>query len=412
MPTFHYKALTRQGARIEDDIEAPDRLAAAARIEQLGHVPVSVTESDAGAPQRRTRKFSLRSPVRPPRLRPREVLSFTTELADLLAAGMDLATALNCLAGRDQEQDSERIASELRDQIVRGKSLSEAMATLPTSFPNLYVNMVRAGEASGAMDEVLRGLTRHYERFQDLKERVTMALVYPAIVILMGIATLIFSLVYVVPQFKEIFDRMGAALPLPTQILINTSAWLQRYGVFLLLGVILGGILFKRALDTPRGRLWWDGIMLRTPLIRGIVASGAFATLARTLQTLLSNGVPVLQALRITGETVNNRVIGAELERARERVTDGTTISAPLAAGRVFPDSMINMLDIGERTGDMAGALGHIGRRFENELDRNIKVFTTALEPILIVVVAILTGFVAISILMAVFRITSGLEVG
>jgi len=178
-----------------------------------------------------------------------------------------------------------------------------------------------------------------------------------------------------------------------------------------LIGLGILGVLLNRGINTTAGRFWWHRLQLKLPLIRGIIASGVYANFARTLETLLSNGVPVLQALGIVEQTVGNVVISREIGKAKERVTDGTTISGPLAAGKVLPPLMIEMLSIGEQTGDMAGALAHIGRRYENELDRNVKIFTAALEPILIVVVAILVGFVAISILMAVFNLTSGMNV-
>lgn len=411
MPIYGYKALARDGQRIAGEIDAADRLSALAEIERLGYTPVTVSDRGTTAVGGSRERFRL-TLSRKQRMRPRDVLLFSTELADLLAAGMTLGAALNCLGGRGADDITACVARDLRDRIVRGVSLSDALAAHPDSFPSLYVNMVRAGEAGGVVEDVLRGLVEHYERFQDLKERVTMALVYPCIVLVLGLATMVFSLVYVVPQFQEIFDRMGSTLPLPTQILIDTSVWLKRYGGFLAIGILLLGILLKRMVESDSGRMRWDGLKLKFPLVRGIVASGTFAGLARTLQTLLSNGVPVLQALRVTEQTLGNRVIGEELRRARERVTDGTTISGPLAAGNVFPTLMTDMLAIGERTGDMAGALGHIGRRYENDLNRHIKIFTTALEPILIVLVAIMVGFVAVSVLMAVFRITSGLEIG
>ncbi len=409
MANFKYMALTKTGQRVEGSVEAADRLGAMAAVERQGLVPVGVDEPSAAIPVRGS-IFGL-SRAGTERMRPREVLIFSTELRDLLAAGMTLGEALNCLAGHGDSDQAARTAADLRNHIVRGVSLSDALAAHPESFPPLYVNMVRAGEAGGVLADVLGGLVEHYERFQDMKERVTMALVYPVIVVVLGIATLVFSMVYVIPQFQEIFDRMGGTLPLPTQMLINFSSWLKNYGIFLLLAGVLIGVMARRMVATPAGRRGWDAFKLRMPLVRGIVASSVFAGLARTLQTLLINGVPVLQALRITADTVGNRVISDEINRARERVTDGTTISGPLAAGKEFPTLMTDMLAIGERTGDMAGALGHIGRRYENELDRNIKIFTAALEPILIVIVALLVGFVAVSILMAVFRITSGLDI-
>jgi type II secretory pathway component PulF len=227
----------------------------------------------------------------------------------------------------------------------------------------------------------------------------------------MGAATLVFSMVNVVPKFERIFAQMGQALPVPTRILIGTSTFLTRYGLFVLAGLGILAVLASRAVKTRNGQLWWHGLLLRMPLIKGIVASGVYANLARTLGVLLTNGVPILQALGIVEQTVGNAVISRELRNARERVTDGTSISGPLAAGKVLPPMLIDMLSIGEQTGDMAGALGHIARRYENDLDRNVKIFTTALEPILIVGVAIAVGFVAVSILMAVFNLTNGMGV-
>jgi len=341
----------------------------------------------------------------------REVLIFTTELSDLLASGMTLGNALNTLANRRSGKGSDAIIGSLRTEIVRGSSLSVAMSQQPKVFTNLYVNMIRAGEASGALDEVLMRLVEHYERLQDLKEKVTTALIYPAIVVVMGIATLVFAMVSIVPKFQSLFDGMGQALPLPTRILIGSSTFMTRYGLLILGVVVVLAVAVNRWVQTKPGRIWWHGTLLRMPLVRGIVASGIYANFARTLGTLLSNGVPVLQALKIVGQTVGNAVITRELDNARERVTDGTSISGPLAASKVFPEMMTDMLAIGEQTGDMSSALSHIARRYENELDRNVKIFTAALEPLLIVFVAFGVGFVAIAILMAVFEITNGMGV-
>jgi type II secretory pathway component PulF len=244
-----------------------------------------------------------------------------------------------------------------------------------------------------------------------MKEKIIAALVYPSIVLFFGFVTVIFAMIKIVPQFQKVFDGIGVALPTSTRMLIGTSTVLVRYGIFMLIALIVGIEMFRRYLKTEKGRFWIDGVKLRMPLVKGIVASGVFANFAYTLRTLLANGVNVLQALKISEQTAGNAVISRELAHARERVTDGTTISGPLAAGKVFPVMMTDMMAIGEQTGDMPGALQHIGRRFENELDRNIKILTTALEPILIVLVAIVVGFVAISILQAVFKVTSGLGV-
>lgn len=410
MPTFTYNARSKAGEKVSGDVEAKDRREALAAIERQGLIPVSVKEGAAGraAAPADKKRFQL---TRPDRMNMREVLVFTTELSDLLASGMTLGNALNTLANRRSGKGSDAIIGSLRDEIIRGASLSDALGRHPKIFSNLYINMIRAGEASGALHEVLMRLVEHYERLQDLKEKVVMALVYPSIVVVMGIGTLVFAMVKIVPKFQALFDGMGQSLPVPTRILIGSSKFMTNYGLVVLGIVAVLIVMVNRMVKTKRGRLWWHGVLLKMPLIKGIVASGIYANFARTLGVLLANGVPVLGALKIVGQTVGNAVISRELDNARDRVTDGTSISGPLAAGKVFPEMMTDMLAIGEQTGDMISALTHIARRYENELDRNVKIFTAALEPLLIVFVAVGVGFVAIAILMAVFEITNGMGV-
>ncbi len=258
------------------------------------------------------------------------------------------------------------------------------------------------------MVEVLHRLTEHYERTQSMKSKIVSAMTYPAIVLGMGVIAVIFAMVKIVPQFTELFASMGRELPLPTRMLMAMSDGLIKYGVLYAVGAVALIVLFRKWC-TGSGRMRWDGLKLRMPLVKGLIASGAFASLAYTMQTLLANGVNVLQALRISEETCGNAVIGAELRKARERVTDGTTISGPLAQSGVFPRMMTDMMALGEQTGNLPNALGHIGKRYEAELNRNIKVFTTALEPLLIILVAVVIGFVAIAILSAVFSATSAM---
>jgi general secretion pathway protein F len=410
MASFAYAARKRSGEKVGGTLDAPDRRTALLLLERQGLVPVTVSEAGA-APAAAAAASGTASHARVRRMGMRETLTFTMELRDLLASGMRLGQALNTLANRKTGRAGDRIIASLRDEIVQGTNLSDAMARHPRTFGNLYTNMIRAGEASGAMSEVMDRLVTHYERMQEVKEKVIMALVYPAIVLLLGVATLIFSLVYVVPKFSVIFAQMNQALPLPTRMLLAASDGIARYGLFVAAGVGILSVLVHRAAQTPRGAYLWHSVLLRLPLIRGIVAASVFSNFARTLSTLLANGVPVLKALAIVEQTVSNSVIAAEIRNARDRVTDGTTISGPLAAGKVFPPIMTDMLAVGEQTGDMGSALNHIARRYENDLDRSVKIFTTALEPILIVLVAVMVGFVAISILMAVFNLTNGLDV-
>lgn len=409
---FTYKAKDKAGQTVTGTLEANDRLSALKQIEKLGCTPVSIAASDSASSAKPSPRGQFKLTLqRQPRMGTGEILNFSTELSDLLASGMTLGHALTTLSKRRTGAAGDDIIRDLRDQIVQGTNLSDAMARHPRSFPALYVSMVRVGEASGALSEVMLRLVEHYERVQDLKEKVVMALVYPIIVLVMGFATMIFCMVYVIPKFSSIFEELGSTLPLPTRMLIGMSKFMLHYG-WLALGILVAaGFLLRRYLQTPEGKKRWHRFQLKAPFIRSIVASSTYANFARTLSTLLTNGVPALQALGIVEQTVGNVIIAAEIRNARDRVTDGTTISGPLAAGRVFPPLMTDMLAIGEQTGDMPSALKHIAHRYETELNRSVKVFTTALEPILIVLVAVLVGFIAVSIVMAVFNVTNGLGV-
>ncbi|HMO05049.1 MAG TPA: type II secretion system F family protein [Kiritimatiellia bacterium] len=439
MPTYAYIARSKSGERAEGTLEASDRRAVLVQLERKGLVPVSVAEKGLGAPAKAPAKASAKpevkaakpaAPVRSvagrkeepaqpsfsfsskkPRMNMREVLVFTREISDLLNSGMTLGNALNTLSRRKTKTASDVIILDLRDEIIKGASLSEAMGKYPDTFSTLFVSMVRAGEASGAVSESLERLGSHYERVLEAREKVMMAMTYPAIVLAAGVFTIIFVMVFVIPKFSQVFAELGATLPLPTRILIGTSSFMMSYGWLMALLGVGGFIAFRRYIRTPAGELWWHRQMLKFPVVHRIITANAFGQFARTLGALLHNGVPVLQALSIVENTVGNKVIAREIREARDRVTDGSTIAGPLAAGKVFPPLLTDMLAIGEESGDMAGSLGHIAERYDDELDRSIKVLTTVLEPVMILFIAVGVGFVAISMLMAVFELTSGLNV-
>ncbi len=407
MASFGYVALDKKRSKVTGVIEAADRQGALVALKSQGLMPLSV-KAEAGGKAAKA-KTAARRGSGVMRMRPSEVLLFTSELADLIEAGMTLGAALNSLANQgDPESGMCLVAADLRDRILRGEGFSDAVDAHVKTFPPIYGNMIRAGEASGAMVEVLHRLTEHYERSESMRSKIVSALTYPCIVLLLGVVAVIFAMLKIVPQFTELFSSMGQELPMATRLLIGMSEGLMKYGVFIGLGLVLLIASIRQWVKGP-GRMAWDGMKLRVPLLKGLIASGAYASLAYTLQTLLANGVNVLNALRISEETCGNAVIGAELKKARERVTDGTTISGPLAQSGIFPRMMTDMMALGEQTGNLPNALGHIGKRYEAELNRNIKVFTTALEPILIILVATVVGFVAIAILSAVFSATSAM---
>lgn len=442
MAQFRYIAKARSGERQEGVLEAADKRTLMAQLGRMGLVPISVADAQAkgpaaaeekprsaaktaakapagkspapaatssGAPAKKWFRFE-RSRHGLARMKTGELLLFTNELSDLLASGMTLGTALHALAQRKTGKAQDEIVTDLRDEIVSGASLSGALAKWPGTFPSLYVSMVKAGEASGQLPGVLERLVKHYERVLSAHEKVSMALVYPLIVTIVGFLAMVIIMIFVIPVFSKMFEDLGGTLPLPTRILIGISGGLLKYGWALAIGGFFGVAAIRRALKTPAGIAWKDRLVLRLPVAGNIVRANAFASFAHTLGTLLANGVQVLQALAIVEHTVGNSIIAQAIHEARDRVTDGSSISRPLSQDGVFPRLLTDMLAIGEESGDMSGALEHIGRRYDGELDRAVKMLTTILEPLMMLVIAIGVGFVAISMLMAVFELTSGLN--
>ena len=434
MSTFYYKAKSRDGRTVEGSVDAPDRRAALALVSRQNLYPITVSQQASAAKGRatggkrasgkpggprsgsgktassETRKSSGFRLARPFHMTASDRLNFTSELADLLEGGMTLGNALHALARRSGEENgASQVIASLCDAIVGGESFSDALSHFPKIFTPVYVNMVRAGEASGAMIDVLRRLAAYDERSRAMRSKVQAAMVYPCIVLTMGVVVAIIVMTYILPKFKTIFDSIGPnGLPPMTRALLGINDWFKSY--WLLLSVFLSGCIlaFRHWISTPSGRLHWDGFKLRAPLLKGIIACSVYVNFSSTLESLLRNGVPILKALSITSQTVGNAVIGSELSNARDRVTDGTTISGPLAQGGAFPPMIIDMLSIGERTGDMPSALSHITKRYEGELEKNITIFTTALEPIMIFVVAMIIGFIAVAIMQAVLSVSSG----
>lgn len=421
MPIFAYTAKTRDGKKSNGQIDAPDRKSALAIVQRKGLVPISVMQKSGGkasaakgekakesAPKKKSSGNAFKL-SRPNYMSPVETLHFTSEICDLLESGMTLGNALNCLAMREGESEGVTdIVTGLRDAIIEGYTFSEALEKYPKVFSNIYTNMIRAGEASGAMTDVLHRLVEHFESQQAMRSKIKTAMFYPTIVLIMAVGVTIFAITYLLPKFKTIFDQLGPdGLPPMTKALMGMSDFARSYGLIILLLLAVGVIALIQWIKTPNGKKKWDYLKLKMPLVKGIVAAGTFANFARTLQSLLANGVPVISALQITSQAVGNSVISEQLLRARDRVTDGTSISGPLAEGNIFPQVAIDMIAIGERTGDMPSALGHVAKRFEAELDRNVTRFTSALEPIMIFVVAIIIAVIAISIIQAVMAVSS-----
>ena len=424
MPQFSYKARKRSGELVEGILEVNDRPAAVAQIERLGLFPIAVDTGKAGAAtgKRADRAFDLRSFL-PPTVRAyfeqqrkpklQELATFTQQLANLLQAGMPLSTALNSMTYLETKGIPSDVSRQLKQEVSEGRGLSDAMAKQPRVFSDLYVNMVKAGEQSGALVDVLRRMADHFEKFAQVQAKFTSALIYPALVCCVGLGLIIFFLTVMLPKFMSLFAGVGFKnLPVMTVMLINISDAFKHYW-WLMAGVALVlVILFKRFQATTTGRRKIDEWKMKAPLLGRVVSLNLYGQFARTLCTLLQNGVPMLTALKITEQVIPNSIIKEATARTRDAVTDGKSLAQPLAASKVFPRLMVDLVKIGEETGNVADALNNVAQTYENELNIALRVTTNLIEPVLIIGMAAGVGFLLVAVLGAMFSMISSIGSG
>jgi len=409
MPSFQFQARDGAGNPHQGILEGADKRDVLQMLRSKGWVPVSVQEATV-VTTKKAKKTAVVLPKGNGKLSLRALLQFSTDLRDLLSAGMTLGSAVQKLSEQSGNPQRSFVLTKVHEHIVQGLSLSDSLAKYPKSFPDFYVSLIQAGEASGQLQDALENAVHHYERAADAKEQVTGALVYPLLVAFFGVVVIAFCLVFVIPRFTQIFIDLGRILPLPTRMLIFMSNGLLKYGWLFLILIVVSSILFGRWRKTDKGRYTWHKFLLKVPVFKELIRSAAYANFARTLSNLLINGVPVLKALDIVKKTANNAVLEKEIGSLKLRVTDGSSLSGPLAESGVFPDLFTDMLSVGEEAGQVPRSLAQIARRYDQELTRSIKRVTTVIEPLLMVLIAGAVGFVAISMLLPLFQLTQGLQ--
>jgi type II secretory pathway component PulF len=407
-------------------LEVADRGAALVQIERLGLFPIAVdmpkgaAAAAAGSPDKPGVKGASWTEYLPPTLRQhlqkqhkpklKELATFTNQLANLLKCGMPLTVALNSMTHLETKGIPSDVSRQLKQDVMEGKGLSEAMARQKVVFSDLYINMVRAGEQSGALVEVLRRMGDHFERFSEVQAKFTSALVYPAFVCCVGIAISIFFMTVMLPNFLKLFEGLHVELPLPTKILIALNNFVKHWSWLVAVCLVVAGFIFNRYRTTEDGKTKIDQWKMGVPIVGKVMRLHLFGQVCRTLATLLQNGVPVLKALEITEEIVPNRIVKQAIARTRQEVTDGKTIAQPMARSKVFPQLMVDLVKIGEDTGDVPGALGNLAETYESELNIGLRVMTNMIEPIIIVIMAMFVGFLLIAILSALFSITASIS--
>jgi general secretion pathway protein F len=401
MPVFAYRGLAANGRSVAGVVDADSVRTARGKLRERGIFPTDLAEEEPVV----KRRLGDYLPSFGRRIPPTELSLLTRQLSSLLGAGVQLVDALGALADQSARPVTKRLLSQIRERVREGTSLGDALAAHPETFSDLYIGMVRAGEAAGALEVVLNRIADFNESQAEFKAQVTHALTYPIIMVCVGSAIMFFLMGYVVPQVATIFQQNNAALPLPTVILITISNFISGY--WMLLVVMIAGTIaaVMYALSTRRGRRFYDTWLLRMPYIGGTVTRVLCARFSRTLATMLQSGVQLLPALASVKHVITNALLADAVEESRTSIREGHGMTHPLAQSGLFPPLLIEMIRVGERTGEVESMLERVADTYEREVERSLNQLTTLLEPLMTLAMAGIILFMMLAILLPIFQL-------
>ena len=401
MPVFAYRGLAANGRSVVGVVDADSVRTARGKLRDRGIFPTELAEEVAAV----KRSLGDYLPSFGRRIPPSELSLLTRQLSSLLGAGVQLVDALAALADQSARPVTKRLLSQVRERVREGTSLGDALAGHPETFSDLYIGMVRAGEAAGALETVLNRIADFNERQAEFVSKVSQALTYPVIMVCLGSAIMMFLMGYVVPKIADIFQQSNAALPLPTVILIAISNFVSGYWIFLILLVVgtIAGISY--GLSTKRGRRLYDTWILRLPFIGGTVTRVLCARFSRTLATMLQSGVQLLPALASVKHVITNGLMADAVEESRTSIREGHGMTHPLAQSGLFPPLLVEMIRVGERSGEIESMLERVADTYEREVSRSLNQLTTLLEPVMTLAMAAIILFMMLAILLPIFQL-------
>jgi len=402
MPVYEYTALDGAGKNVHGIIDADSAVAARKKLRGSGIFPVQVKMTSSRPKDVPSSSVTISSIFQ--RVKPAELSATTRQLSILLGAGVTLVASLDALIAQIVNPLLKKIMAQVKESVNEGKSLAFSLSQHPKLFSQIYINMVRAGEASGSLDLVLDRLAEFSEHQDALRGRFKAALAYPVFMFFIGSIILFFLVTFIVPNITKIFSDMHQTLPLPSLVLIGVSNFLKSFWWLVLLVLAGCAILIKKLIKTPRGNHIWDEIKLRTPVIGAIYMKMAMARFGRTLGSLLQSGVPPLPALQIVRNIVNNTLIAEVIDNAMEEIEAGASLATSLAQSRWFPPIVIQMISVGEQSGELENMLDKVADVYERETESKIMAMTSMLEPVMILVMGVVVGFIVISILLPIFE--------
>jgi type IV pilus assembly protein PilC len=398
--TFSYRVRDGEGRVLQGSLEAASADLVKQRLRDLGYLPITIEE---------TKQSALTTEIKIPwlgnRVRLKGVAVFSRQFATMINSGLSLLRTLTVLSEQTQNETLAQVARDVANDVERGDSLSVALAKHPKVFDRLYVAMVRAGESGGVLDQVLVQLADTIEGQVALRAKVKSAMTYPVAVMGLVVLILIGMLLFVVPMFEDMYAELGGSLPAPTRMLISVSSLVKTYFILLVIAAVVFVSLFRRWVATDTGRVRWDRFKLRVPVLGGLVHKTAITRFSRTLESLLAAGVPILEALDITSETVGNSVMQEAVLDVQARVKAGEAVSSPLGDHAIFPGMVVQMLAVGEETGAMDTMLSKVAQFYEREVEATVDALASLLEPLLIVVLGGTIGGMVVALYMPMFNI-------
>ncbi len=417
MPKFSYTAIDASGKQKAGVLSASSSDDATAQIKSMGLFVTNLTTQGKAtkgkAKSRSSGSTTRKKPVTIGKTVSQKGLCvFTRQMSTLLQAGLPLLRSLEVLTRQEKNPAFKYVLEELCDNVTSGNTFSDGLLQHPKVFNRLYINMIKAGEAGGVLDVVLNRLARFMEKSIKIKGKIKSAMVYPVIVLFIAMAILTFLMIFVIPQFQEIFDELleGAPLPVLTQWVMAISFFVKDQFLLTLAICIVVFIILKLLKSTNVGARAVDRAMISLPPVGDLFKKAAIARFTRTFGTLLSSGVPILQCLTITRDTIGNRILMDALENVHERVKEGDSVSAPLEASKVFPTMVTSMIDVGEETGELPEMLNRIADNYDEEVDNAVEALTSIIEPIMIVILALIVGVIVIALFLPIIGVIEGLS--
>ncbi len=404
MPVYKWEGRSRDGKTRKGTMEAPNEAVVTAQLRAQGILPTKVKKSLG--------QVEIKIPGLKPKVKTKDVVVFTRQFATMIDAGLPLVQCLEILAGQQENPTFKEVILKVKEDVESGSTFADALSKHPAVFDRLYVNLVNAGEVGGILDTILNRLAGYIEKAMNLKKKVKGAMVYPVTVIGVAILVVAIILIWVIPVFQQMFAGVGKNLPGPTLFVIALSEFTKKYFLAILLGLFILSFVFRRVYRTQKGRVFFDRLFLRLPVFGDLIRKVAVAKFTRTLGTLISSGVPILEGLEVVAKTAGNAIVEQAIIRTRESISEGRTIAEPLKETGVFPPMVVQMIAVGEATGALDQMLSKIADFYDTEVDEAVSALTSLIEPLLMVFLGGAIGGLVVAMYLPVFQMAGAVSGG